>query len=130
MNTMQAIIVSPSNTDADIRRVIRNSNSLAVQGSQGFLLFITGYDDDPRELWDIPECIELIDRLVAHGILAVLDFNIGAGSQPLALGGFVVWIIHKRKRDWDRRVTKDLLDEFLVDVGRANNLLDGATENN
>ena len=78
---------------------------------------ITGYDADPRELWDIPEVAELCKRLVAMGFISYLDFGnfpgIESVANNMALGAAeVILIARGRMRGgyifWTREFTEEL----------------------
>ena len=48
-------------TDADVEKAVAFQASL---GSRPTMLTVSGYDDDPRELWEIPEARSFIARFV------------------------------------------------------------------
>jgi hypothetical protein len=81
---------------AEIRAVMefsRRHPCFAVAG-------VHGYDDDPRELWEIPEVNPHFRRLVDFGLIAILarSTTIRALGAPAwmagipALGAFEVWL--------------------------------------
>jgi hypothetical protein len=64
-------------TDEDIRATIRHWDSVFVQrgSTQGAYLTLDGYEDDPRELADIPEAMDLLRRFVSLGGLGLLAYD-------------------------------------------------------
>jgi hypothetical protein len=85
-------------TDADIRRSVYEAAVITQKMGEGVLVSIDGYDNDPRDLWNIPEVVVFAKRLVANGVCSVavvstiLDPKFdGPGGRPF--GGFEVWLL-------------------------------------
>jgi len=79
-----------------------------VVDDEGFFLTISGYDDDPRELWEIPEAIDLCQRIVKTGLVCVLETSSqikelmperfrDIDAPGPGLGAFEVWIFGEGK---------------------------------
>ena len=55
-------------TDRDIVEGLRRAEKDIVESkSYGGGLTVSGFDDDPREIWQIPEAVELLKRLHSFG---------------------------------------------------------------
>lgn len=70
----------------------------AIEANQGFHLTIGGYDDDPRELYEIPEVIEFFKLLVEIGFLSTLTVSThleleGETPDRLGIGALEVWLM-------------------------------------
>lgn len=60
-------------TDNEIKDCIQQSLPVCNAKEQGFFLSIDGYDDDRRELWQIPEVVKFMKRLCDFGFIAILE---------------------------------------------------------
>jgi hypothetical protein len=85
-------------TDAEIIGVMQEAKQLRDGGAMTLTCVIDGFNDDPRELGDIPEARELCRRLVALGYVSFLDVITSAKGFPTynggrTLGAFEVWRI-------------------------------------
>ncbi|HJT77718.1 MAG TPA: hypothetical protein VJ739_11000, partial [Gemmataceae bacterium] len=60
-------------TDADLIALMRQAKECRDAGSPSVTCQIAGYDEDPRELVDIPEARAFCQRLVALGYVSFLD---------------------------------------------------------
>jgi hypothetical protein len=53
-----------------------------------FYATVSGYDHDPRELWQVPEVVALFERVIASGMIGLLGDNRELGDKS-AIGGFI-----------------------------------------
>jgi hypothetical protein len=79
--------------EADFRKIIRN-HGRRLQAAQGAYCVIQGYDADPRELWEIPEVMNLFARVIDSGLIGLLVMKkrprsgaLGAGDIYAAVNG-------------------------------------------
>jgi hypothetical protein len=83
-------------------------------------LIIHGYDDDPRELWEVAEVRAHLRRLVDFGFIAILARSTGIhGLAPESLigcpglGGFEVWVHgHGLLQAGENAIPKALVQTF------------------
>ena len=69
--------------DMRVAKGIRENNE-----AKHIILFIDGFDDDRRELGDIPEVRAFCRRLVTQGFISYLDFTT---TLPPCEGGLTGW---------------------------------------
>lgn len=107
-------------TDADIRQAVYEATVITEKTREGVLVSIDGYDQDPRDLWNIPEVVTFAKRLVDHGVCSVATVSTtldpkfeGPGGKPF--GGFEIWLLSKGylgRADLEGKFLEDLLQEF------------------
>jgi hypothetical protein len=103
---------------------------------------ISDYDNDPRELYEIPEMRAFCQRLVDLGFIADLDAftSIPGGSAlplPVGLGAFEVWALSQGlvPRAGMTEVTEPMLARFRLILRECNRradlvLAEGGAERN
>jgi hypothetical protein len=68
-------------------------------------LVVNGFNDDPRNLWEIPRAVELLRRAYSAGFVAVLEPSTTTGPRAdgaaLGLGALEVWLIATGRFDAD-----------------------------
>jgi hypothetical protein len=96
--TRAAVVQSlrASLTDPELVALMRQAKRARDAGSPSVTCAIAGYDEDPRELRDIPEAVELCKRLVRLGYLSFLDVATTVREFPTfnrgtSLGAWEVW---------------------------------------
>jgi hypothetical protein len=91
------ISLSVHNTVEELRDVIKGVLPV-VDASQGVTITIGDYDDDPRELWQIPEVQGFSRTLVSEGFLGILKCP-ELGSKVIKLGpcwgGLAVFLVSR-----------------------------------
>lgn len=91
---------------------------------------IAGFDDDSRELWEIPEARAFCRRLVGLGFISYLDFEttIPDTGVPEAcqgsLGAFEVWLMSESRMTNENVVTIELVEEAKQALIEANEKCD------
>lgn len=98
---------------------------------------IRGFDDDSRELFDIPEVRAFCRRLMTLGFASYLEgATTLAGSAPDSLrqawGAFEVWMTAEgrfgpnlaKRMNRDRKYAKTVLDEWKAMLGQQNQVAD------
>jgi hypothetical protein len=127
--TPQVVCLSTELTDHDLREMMRTLFSIVSQNKNGFILTISGYDDDPRELWQIPEAIKLCERLVATGLIGVLEVSTGIKELTtcedyarLGFGSFEVWMVAtKQVATGSNEINRTTIRKFLGVLQEATN---------
>jgi len=82
-------------TNAEITDVIGFMKAVRESGEfSNIVCCVNGFDDDPRELWDIPEVRAFAARLITLGFPAFLD--VCPSADPKLNGGLgaaeLVWV--------------------------------------
>jgi hypothetical protein len=83
-------------SDAELVGMMRQARRCRERGAPSVTCAISGYDEDPRELGDIPEVRAFCKRLVGLGYVAFLDVATSIRELPgfclgLTLGAWEVW---------------------------------------
>jgi len=137
---LKIIALETHQTDEELQDMTyKLRQALLAEGPEpeGFFMTISGYDDDPRELWEIPEAVDLCQRVVKTGLIALLNlssrvkelmperFQECEGPGP-GLGALEVWVFAKEKMVSDgqgvpeAKVFERDLDEFYNAMSAAN----------
>lgn len=75
MTTLRILSVAADATDNELMSMMQIVNSFVIGENHGAVLVIAGYDDDHRELFDIPEVAKLCRTLVRIGFITILEFS-------------------------------------------------------
>jgi hypothetical protein len=130
MNDIMVLNLKCDMSDAEIKDCIQQMMPICMVKQQGFCCAITGFDDDPRELWQIPEAVAFMKRLVDLGFISGLE--VSTNSEDLVrpefgvpklpgFGAIEVWMCAKGLiRTGDNAITKSLLKRFFADLHIAN----------
>ena len=87
------LVVEPRLSDHELRQ------SIIQFGRKGKPVWVScfGYDDDPRELWEVPEVVTLFKRMIDMGMLSIMWPNVPGAEDydphPLGLGALQLWAI-------------------------------------
>lgn len=83
-------------SDEELQATIQKSLPVCKKNKQGFYLSVKGFDDDPREIWEIPEVLKFYRRLKNLGFLSILttSSHIFPSSQdePAGFGAFEIYL--------------------------------------
>jgi hypothetical protein len=116
-------------SDDEFRKLIVSGFGLCQLG-QPPLLSVDGYGDDPRDLWEIPEAVNLAKRMVSLGVCSVLHVSTTldpkyaeTGVEGRPFGAFEVWMLAKGKlgEPLDRPTLISLVDEFRTFLTEVSN---------
>lgn len=124
--TKRIAILSTDMTTADMGKMTVRLSRDADREKQGGFFAVSGYDDDSRELWDIPEVLSLIDRLDSFGFMSALDCNIDIENfnKPRLFNAFDFWLLRTRQMKKVLRITKATTDAFFASVAESNGRAD------
>lgn len=124
------LALEPKMTDNEIKDAIQQMMPICLSKKSGFCLSISGFDSDKRELWQIPEAIAFMKRLVDFGLIAGLEVSTqGEGlvreefGVPLlpGFGALEVWLGGTgRLITGSNDLNQDLMQEFFAELNRAN----------
>jgi hypothetical protein len=118
-------------TDHEVVELMRHARKAQGDGCPSVTCCVAGYDDDPRDLGEVPEVVGPCRRLLNLGYVSFLTpftsipglpgFNRGA-----SLGAYEVWAIAKglRGRAGRREVPAAQLEEFWADLRGINAVAD------
>lgn len=119
--TIEVQLTALNITD-DLDEIIPGMIEQCLETGKGFLLTVNGFDDDPRELSDIPEVIAFFGKLFSSGLASCLEFSSvatsleqGLGTSGFgALGALEVWAAWKGLTKQDE-LTESQRVQFLDD---------------
>lgn len=116
-------------TDAEIEDAMKDMCPVCQATQTGFFICIDGYENDRRELWEIPEVASFFGRLVNSGFIAFLEVSVTEGLTRLGkeitslgypgLGALEVWMIAKKlmhagSTDIERKEMIKFIDDLEV----------------
>ena len=85
----------------------------------------TSFDNDKRDVWEIPECRALCRRLVNLGFISCLSYlNLKRGRG--AWGAFDVWLCAEGLMRRETKITPPIKAAFLKALDKANAVADAA----
>lgn len=119
-------------TNEELHDLMRGLREMRERGTRARIVAaIGGYDDDARELWEVPEVRAFCRRLFNVGFPSYLDafgknWLEGDNPAPFGLGAFEVWMIGEGRMRSEFTVTKELFDEFRIALGECNARSDAA----
>lgn len=117
---MTALIASNA-TDEEIRGFTVALSKLLFDTRDPFWLLISGHDDDPRELWEIPEVADLCRRFVTLGFISVLAVQEESDDPKMALTALKVWLLARGElRAGTQNVTTETFKQFWGDLMESN----------
>lgn len=120
-------------TDEDIKGFIKTILPICKKTQAGACFSIDGYDDDKREIWQIPEAISFIKKLMKLGFMSILE--ISTTSPTLVrkelfnttdlpgFGAIELWLIANDKmEDGANEITVEMLEFFKKDLEKSNGI--------
>jgi hypothetical protein len=124
------LVVPIEITDAQLNGLIVNTTRMVLEAELPCWLIIPSFDDDPRELWEIPEVKTLCSRLVESGFISVLGILPTQSSQRGLLSGYTVWKMSLGEiTDYGPyRITSEDMEEFYEVLMEANAKCDRLVE--
>jgi hypothetical protein len=98
---------------------------------KAIVCLVRGFDDDPRELFDIPEVRAFCRRIVNLGFISYLDFTTFFDPEmpeeaKKAWGAAEVWLCSEGRLKLKNTLMKKLLDELEQVVRESNGRADKA----
>lgn len=124
-------------SDDQIKGIIQKAIPICSENKCGFCLTISGYDDDPRDLWNIPEVVSFMKRLVDIGFISILE--VSTNSKELmrteykdidklpGFGAIEVWMMANKKiaevnsdNSVTTEITEDEIFEFFSTINESN----------
>lgn len=121
--TLFNVITTVDATDEELVTTARNAATQAPGPNRFVFMGVYGYDDDPRELHEIPEVRPHMRRLVDFGFISILTRSSmlpelgGIGGPFRAFGAFEVWAFAEGMFAGGRiEFTSADVDRFVKDV--------------
>ena len=116
-----ATTISPDEIDDHIRNIY----PFITHRKEKVCLSIEGFNEDARELWEIPEVVSLFERLVASGFISLLEISTSCPfliEQELpGLGAFEVWLASVGLlKTGQTQINARILGEFMENLEKAN----------
>jgi len=124
-------------TDAEIKESMQNMIPVCTAKGQGFCLSISGYDEDRRELWQIPEAIGFMKRLCDLGFISTLEVSTTCSDllreeykikKLPGFGALEVWMcatnrMGNGKNDLDRATMDKFYEALRISNKRAEEVM-------
>jgi len=131
MIDIMVLALEPKMSDEEIKDNIRMMLPICISRKAGFCLTISGFDSDKRELWQIPEAIAFMKRLVDFGLIACLEVSTSGkftsiieryGVEELpGFGALEVWLGGTQQlASGDNNIEKTTMDRFFDELKIAN----------
>lgn len=127
MRDLNSTIITVDHTDDELKNIIVSLTRLIRAHGKPFVLFISGYDNDQRELWEIPEVQSLCERLVNSGFISLLETGLPTGA-PYALTAFRVWKIAKGEMRRTLMTSREEGSQFFKELMECNAKCDALTD--
>jgi hypothetical protein len=134
--SLQIVAVETTHTNKDLQEMMVGLYEIVQKSGMGFCLTVSGYDDDPRDLWTIPEALDLFRRLVKIGFISILEVSTMTTMKldyipddcP-AFGALEIWSLAGGKiRTGDNEFTENDMRNFLAALKRSNKVCDDLIE--
>lgn len=105
MNPMLAFYnVDVKMKDSEIRDMVKTGFEMCHKTGKGGLLSVDGYNEDPRDLWQIPEVINFAKKLCAMGVCSILELSTyldptweSTSNAGRPFGAFELWLLAKEE---------------------------------
>jgi hypothetical protein len=102
--TLVVIEIHPSQSESELFAVVRSySDQMDAMEASGEeyrapVLIVDGFNDDPRDLWHIPEAIEFLKRACRAGFLSILEPSVMMKSKGRCgfvptFGALELWLV-------------------------------------
>ncbi len=119
-------------TDEEIKDAVRNLQPVCLEKQQGFCLTISGFDDDPRELYEIPEVVAFAERLVKYGFMSCLHVTTTIedlipqfkGRKLPGLGALELWLFASKQMKPSLELDKSTFQIFVNDLETSNKIVE------
>jgi hypothetical protein len=114
--------VTADMNDDELKEIIHRIYPRVCKEQQGCLVTISGYCNDPRELWEIPEAIDFCQRLIDVGFISILA-PIAQIALPgtSAFGAIEVWFVaNGRIKNRRNEITEEDLERLQVLLAESN----------
>lgn len=110
-------------SDQELRKTMHQLQQMTAKTGRGFEASIFGFDDDPRELCEIPEVRAFCQKLIKIGLIHYLVHSSLLGVPQTTgqlLGALEVWLLTNGKMQKDGvTITPKLREEFERDYSAA-----------
>lgn len=129
MQNLMVTNLSVQMTDSEIEEAMKDMAPVCQSTQNGFFVCIDGYEEDPRELWQIPEVKIFFQKLISSGFIAFLEVSATAeGLTRLdtnlgcpGFGALEIWMIANDMMYSGRKeIRQNELRRFFADLENAN----------
>lgn len=118
----------------ELKECIQKMAPMCHNNAQGFCLTVAGYDEDSRELWEIPDVIRFMKKLCDIGFISVLEVatscpelasaafkTVSGTGQPPGFGALEVWMCAtNRLGDGKTDIDQPTMNLFLAELQSSN----------
>jgi len=114
--TLPLLVISIDLSEKDMREMIAAIMPVTDARNEGIYVTMFGYDDDPRELWQIPEARIVAQRWVNVGGLGVMnsDAHADPSKQP-GFGTLQMWLLAQGLLGQSVSMSPETLECFCTD---------------
>lgn len=118
------IAIDINHTSEQLIDLMRGAKSVVLASGEGAVLTISGFDSDPRELFEIPEVVALCRDLVSIGFISVLKVSTLLERDEIVgrfYGALEVWAIATGKMtSLDLEITRPMIDQLKAELALSN----------
>ena len=120
-------------TNDEILDCLQKMSPLVKETQDGFFICVSGYDNDKRELWQIPEVSQFFKRIIKTGFMSLmevsssingicrLDDKILEIGIP-GLGAIEMWLISRN--ELKKEISQEKIKEFFRELMESNKILE------
>lgn len=120
-------------TNDEILDCLQKMSPIVKETQDGFFICVSGYDNDKRELWQIPEVLQFFQRIIKMGFMSLmeisssikdicrLDGKILEVGIP-GLGAIEMWLI--AKNELKKEISQEKIQEFFSELMESNKILE------
>lgn len=121
------LVLTLEMSNADLVEIMRSLRRIRSSGDPARIVCsIHGFDDDPRELWNIPEVQSFCRRLIDIGFISDLEFaphwepDLSGTPGQGGLGAVEIWLMAEGRFGQTLELDANVLAEASLVVTRAN----------
>lgn len=120
-------------TNEELVDMMRQMKAARKAGVDAVICCVSGFENDTRELWQIPEVRAFFRRLVTHGFISWLDVFAGMDPDPntpevlrMGFGACEVWLISEGVDIGAANITltATMLEDLKAVLHKANEVSD------
>jgi len=123
--SLTLILISIQTYEKEMRELIAAAAPVAA-AKGGLYVTISGYDDDPRELWEIPETRLIAERWLRAGGLGIMraDLEDDTGDHP-GFSALQMWLLAQGLMNQRVQTTTEMVKGFVDDYRKGCELANG-----
>lgn len=130
MMDLLCVSLTSDMSDSEIKEYIQKMLPVCATNGQGFCLSISDFDEDHRELWQIPEAKSFMKRLCDLGFISILEVSTTCPdllkeeykvNKLPGFGALEVWLCGtNRMGSGHNDIDQKTMAKFIEDLNTAN----------